>query len=97
MAKYANISKNDKHRLTLRKEYIHQDALITLQAPSLPPLWRKAACGVERCARFLLCSANLCSFFFFKDEVCVMIQFAGLSIFTVVENTHLVTSWWSSG
>lgn len=36
-------------------------------------------------------------FFFFKDEVCVMIQFAGLSIFTVVENIHLVTSWWSSG
>ena len=97
MAKYANISKNDKYRLTLRKEYTHQDALITLQALSLPPLWRKAACGVEKCARFLLCSANFCIFFFFKDEVCVMIQFAGLSIFTVVETIHLVTSWWSSG
>ena len=65
MANYADVSKNDKHRLTLRKEYIHQDALLTLQALSLPLLWRKAECGVEKCTRFLLCSANFCSFFIF--------------------------------
>ena len=66
MANYADVSKNDKHRLTLRKEYIHQDALLTLQAlSSLPPLWRKAACGVEKCAGALLCSDSFCSWFFF--------------------------------
>ena len=94
MAKYAHISKNDKRRL--RKEYIHQDALITLQAlSSLPPLWRKASCGVEMCARFPLCSADFCSVCFFfspKDEVCAMMPFTGLSVFTAVESIHLVTS-----
>ena len=41
---------------------------------------------------FVLIVSVVGFFFFFKDEVCALMQFTGLSVFTAVESIHLVTS-----